>query len=58
MNHALTGNGQIDLGAHLGIDSIGCFTLEWPSIISSHIQYSEGLVVTSCDISTPVKPTK
>ena len=54
MNHALTGNGQIDLGAHFDIDSIGCFTLEWPSIISSHIQYSEGLVFTSCDNSTPV----
>ena len=58
MNHALTSNGQIDLGADLGTDSIGCFTLEWPSIISSHIQYSEGSGVTSCDIITPVKPTE
>ena len=58
MNHALTSNVQIDLGAHLGTDNIGCFTLEWPSIISSHMQYSEGSVFTSCDNSTPVKPTK
>ena len=54
MNHALTSNGQIDLGVHFDIDSIGCFTLEWPSIISSHIHNSEGLVFTSCDNSTPV----